>query len=1114
MKLKTRLTAFSLAVSMICVYTAIPVSAADKLPVKGDKINGFTVTESRPFEPLGAELITFEHDKTGAEVLFCANDDTNRLFQISFKSPTVDDTGITHIFEHAVLGGSEKYPSQTLFMKLVNQTYNTYMNAATAQSVTSFPLSSLSEEQLLKLSDYYLDCVFNPKLYDDPSIFDREAWHYELGDSKDDLSVSGTVYSEIQGELTIQNQHTYDIRKAMFPDSYSTHMQGGLPEDILSLDNNDLIEYHKKYYLPSNSLTLLYGDLDCSSFLELLDGYFSKYGRTVSDTDFKSYTPTEKFIEASFKYPVSSSQSGGLNIYTSYAVECAGAADDPAELAKLEMVVRVWAGLVENMAEKLLAGSVVSCSLDTLTPEPLVIFTASNSDRKVGTMLKIIVEEAANQIITSGIDPELIESMTMSIKRSQAQMLDSTFGENGLEISSRWSLSDDPDYMFDLIDSIFSMDEITSDALSATLEKYTSDARSAVVTTEPEFGLADENSEALKAKLAQIKSQMSDEEINALIDKTYAYHNPETTNDELDKKLIDEISVIDAQNLPEDVRDYKITDENADGVRYLSSEVEINEMGKGRIMFDVSDVPPEDLNWLTLYISLIGAIDTEKYTSESLSVLSQRYADCSVDMVTVPDNSKNGFTPYLIFKYTGFADDSDMIFDIAEQSVLKPDWNDKSAVSSLAAQYRSLLKSSIDTNGYNLIQKHVAASSEAENAYTNAMGLTLDSDLSDVISLVESDIDSAIEKLRGIQSVLSNKSGACVIYAGSDDSIAKNRAAAKKFFSELSSQPRNTADYSGLMTKYESSALITNSSVNFNGMYAPMSLLGSNAGGGAKVALSCIYDKMIMPVLRDEFNAYSVNCAFTDGGLMILSYRDPELSNTFKFYSSLGDLISSAEITQEEVDRYILSVYSDYTKPEGELNDAYWAAADYMNGITADIKRNYMHSIKSATPETVKRFADVFRKLNDNGIRFTVGSAAAVMSSPELYDTILNPLDYDLGEIKIIVSGSAVKPDVPPYTENDRVMIPLRAIFEALGAEVEWDDAAQMVTARKDGITISLTIGANVIVVTDSYGTKEVELDSPAVIRDDRTMVPLRAVSETLGFDVRWDELTRTVYVE
>jgi len=111
--------------------------------------------------------------------------------------------------------------------------------------------------------------------------------------------------------------------------------------------------------------------------------------------------------------------------------------------------------------------------------------------------------------------------------------------------------------------------------------------------------------------------------------------------------------------------------------------------------------------------------------------------------------------------------------------------------------------------------------------------------------------------------------------------------------------------------------------------------------------------------------------------------------------------------------------------------------------------------------------------------------------------------------IKVKLGGELIKFDVKPQLINDRTMVPLRAIFEALGAKVEWNGETQTVTATKKDTTISLTINDATMLVNG----EAVTLDSPACLVDGRTLVPVRAVSEAFNLKVDWSGNTNTVMI-
>lgn len=95
----------------------------------------------------------------------------------------------------------------------------------------------------------------------------------------------------------------------------------------------------------------------------------------------------------------------------------------------------------------------------------------------------------------------------------------------------------------------------------------------------------------------------------------------------------------------------------------------------------------------------------------------------------------------------------------------------------------------------------------------------------------------------------------------------------------------------------------------------------------------------------------------------------------------------------------------------------------------------------------------------------------------------------------MLINGSKLISDQPAVIIHDRTMVPMRDIFETLGAEVFWDATNETVTARKGNTEISLKINDTKM----RKNLEEVELDTPAALLNDHTMVPLRAVSEAFG---------------
>jgi len=119
-------------------------------------------------------------------------------------------------------------------------------------------------------------------------------------------------------------------------------------------------------------------------------------------------------------------------------------------------------------------------------------------------------------------------------------------------------------------------------------------------------------------------------------------------------------------------------------------------------------------------------------------------------------------------------------------------------------------------------------------------------------------------------------------------------------------------------------------------------------------------------------------------------------------------------------------------------------------------------------------------------------------------------LNGDTNGISVVISGKSIEFDQKPIIENGRTMVPMRAIFEELGASVAWDNNTKTATGIKDGREVKITIGEYAIYVN---GTK-VDIDTPAMIVGGRTLVPVRAIAEGLDCNVTWDSKTSTVIIQ
>ena len=257
------------------------------------------------------------------------------------------------------------------------------MNASTYNYMTIYPVASLSEEQLLRYADFYTDSCFNPLVIENEDLFRQEAWRYRMDTVDDPLTIEGTVYSEMKGAYNLDSAAYYNALKTIYPGSTCGNVHGGIPEEIPGMTWDDLKAYHEKYYHPSNSLTLIYGDIsDMGAFLDLLDGYFSAYERREFDIGDSLYTPITESVTAEFPFPGDAGADPSKQAQTYYAIFCDGATEeDVVTLDLLTTLMSVDSSVVmKTIREKLPAAS-AGCYVDDTTDDVTVIFYAGSCGR-------------------------------------------------------------------------------------------------------------------------------------------------------------------------------------------------------------------------------------------------------------------------------------------------------------------------------------------------------------------------------------------------------------------------------------------------------------------------------------------------------------------------------------------------------------------------------------------------------------------------------------------------------------------------------------------------------------------------------------------------------------
>jgi Zn-dependent M16 (insulinase) family peptidase len=222
----------------------------------------FQLIQDVPVPSLQGRACRFRHS-SGLEVLCLDIPDRENLFALHFSTPPVDNTGVPHILEHAVLSGSKKYPLKDPFIELIKSSLATFINAMTFADYTVYPVCSCHEKDFFNLAEVYWDSVFHPLLT--RQSFQQEGWHFEIGKGskgRPRLEINGIVLNEMNGAYAeMENVLERSVWQHLLPDSHLAFDSGGHPEHIPMLSYEQFLNYYQTHYQPEKAKVIFTGNI-------------------------------------------------------------------------------------------------------------------------------------------------------------------------------------------------------------------------------------------------------------------------------------------------------------------------------------------------------------------------------------------------------------------------------------------------------------------------------------------------------------------------------------------------------------------------------------------------------------------------------------------------------------------------------------------------------------------------------------------------------------------------------------------------------------------------------------------------------------------------------------
>ena len=514
-------------------------------------MKNYTKLKTKFIEDIQSNVTIYKHNKTNARICTIENDDNNKVFSIAFRTPPMNNGGLTHILEHSVLCGSKKYPVKDPFVELIKSSLNTFLNAFTFPDKTMYPCASQNDKDFKNLMSVYMDAVFYPQIYSHEEIFMQEGWHHHILDENDPVTYNGVVYNEMKGAFSDPQQILFrNLMHSLYPDTAYGFESGGDPAYIPDLTYEEFKEFHSKYYHPSNSYIFLYGNCDMEERMNWLDKeYLSNFEAIDFDTEIKYQEPFAKPIYQTNYYPVAKEVPLENKSFLSYNVAFPSTLDAKKMIATSILVDVLLnnpgAPLKQALIDAKLGADVMAAFDDGLL-QPLLAIIVVNADEKREQEFIDLVNASIKDILDKGLDHNALRSL---INYQEFKVREGKFSymPKGLEIEmtclNSWLYSED--LPFAKLENLKYFQELKDELDQGYFEEIISNLilnnpHKTYVKLCPSHTCAEEKEQALETKLKNFKDSLSKEELQALIEKNKALQVYQSTpsTEEADRKSV------------------------------------------------------------------------------------------------------------------------------------------------------------------------------------------------------------------------------------------------------------------------------------------------------------------------------------------------------------------------------------------------------------------------------------------------------------------------------------------------------------------------------------------------------------------------------------------------
>ncbi|MCP4791220.1 MAG: peptidase M16 [Gammaproteobacteria bacterium] len=934
----------------------------------------FTFLRQETIQSLQLDAQLFQHNETGALHIHLDTGQDENVFLVAFRTMPMDSTGVAHILEHTSLCGSEKFPVRDPFFMMIRRSLNTFMNAFTSSDWTAYPFASQNYKDYHNLLEVYLDATFFARL--DALDFAQEGHRVELEsqtDGSEKLTFKGVVFNEMKGAMSSPvSQLWQNVSKHLFPTTTYHYNSGGEPLDIPDLSHEQLLEFYRSHYHPSNAIFMTSGNIPAQELQERFQALaLHRFSRQSMDhlhiNDEKRYFSPVRVQEG---YAVDADDE--LSKSHHVMAWLLGQSTDLYQQLQANLLSRV---LLDNSASPLRkvletagVGSAPSplCGLEDSNREMTFVCGVEGADREQSEAFEEVVINCLQNIADEGVEQELVTSALHQLELSQREI-----GGDGYPFGMQLILTAMPA-------AIHHGDPLAALNLDPVIEHLREDIKNTnyipqlirdlllnnphrlTYTMHPDKQLAEHRHSAEQARLDALQEAMDEETKQQVRDLSQALHERQMQED--DASLLPEVT---RQDIPVDTQIPLPANTPYNQQSYYQAGT--NGLVYHQLSMPWPKLPQSDLP----YFGLLAQLYTEMGvgSADYLQVQSRQAAVCgsisaSLSKRGAADDADNIKT-YFTLSTKGLLDKQDAIQQLLKDTLYHCRFDEPQRIRELIAQLRARRQQSVVNGGHSLAMTCASQNMSAAANMGYAMsGLeainwlqNLDDGLGD-----ESQLEALSEKLVSLQQKL---------IEGPIEILTVAEAHHQEYLEQAMHD--TFGDHVGVFdshfqwrykTRPVKQLWTTNTQVNFCARAYP-TVTSSHADAPALIVLGEIMrNGYLHRAVREQGGAYGGGASQDNNSacFRFYSYRDPRSAQTFADYDGAITWASQGNVNEQHLEEAVLGVIGSLDKPGSPAGEAISAHQNNLHDRTPDVRRGFRQRILNVTLDDVARVATSYFK--------------------------------------------------------------------------------------------------------------------------------------------------------